>query len=229
MTAQQIIDACRSKLDDNAIPALWSTADLVEYLNECIEELCEAPYEIIRDSYTAGVCDITLTDATTYHILDESIIRVISVKSSLRTTPLKKLTVDWLDRNQPDWRSMERGTPYGYLLDDASGYISFVPLPSAANRITLTVSRYPITPVSETILSAAPGIHRKYHRKLIPGMLQRAYEKNDSETKNPQKAAMFGAQWEKNKLDILIDITQERSISSEDAPPYDDNSIYNQV
>jgi hypothetical protein len=229
MTAQQIIDLSRAKLDDTTNPPLWSTAELVEYMTECIEEICESPYEVIHDSYSPGVCNFTIYEETTYHVLDASVIKVLAVRSSLRTSPLQKLTVDWLDRNQPDWRNMVRGTSYGYLLDETTGYLRFVPLPGASAVITLSVVRYPLTAITVADLSVTPGIHRKYHRKLIPGILSKAYQKNDSETKDPNRSAQFGAEWERNKVDILIDITQERSISSEDAPPYDANSIYNQV
>jgi hypothetical protein len=109
-----------------------------------------------------------------------------------KSIELKKSTRGEMDNMFSGWRATTQGQPYKYLLDFNTGYISLYPKPDAVYIIKLNVSRYPITAMSTTNMSAqTPELDAKYHDAIVNGMCAQACLKRGELTFDPKQAATF--------------------------------------
>jgi hypothetical protein len=97
---------------------------------------------------------------------------------------LTKLTKDQIGL----FRTYESSEPYGYFLDDTTGYITLTK-PDDIYVIDMSVIRYPASQLSATSMSTqTPEINSKYHSAIIDGILYQAYLKRGDETYDPKKS-----------------------------------------
>jgi hypothetical protein len=193
--------SARRTLDDNsAQDNLWSQAELLEYAQDAENEACERA-DLIIDS-TSSLTDITLDTSTGTYGIASTVISVRSAMLSIGTEPLMETTEETLDKSVSGWRTAE-GTPRSYVMTPTNNIIVY-PIPSVASVLSLTVSRFPNTPMT---LVGAPEVDARYHQGLVLWMIYRAYLKNDSETLNTDKAADYLRLFEKyfGKKKILND------------------------
>ncbi|NKE69896.1 hypothetical protein [Candidatus Manganitrophus noduliformans] len=140
-----------------------------------------------------SLCQIYLLPGVVWYSLDPRVIQVQRVKPALLTHPISKQTEDILDMCWPNWEASE-GPPRHWV--SATGAVRIVPIPEAADTVTLKVSRLPLTSLTHTKLNASPEIPAIYHRRLFPGVIYRAYEKQrHGNMINAQKAGERRAEW----------------------------------
>lgn len=196
MTLLEILTEFRARTTDTSAPYLWSDAELVGYLNEAINEAAEEAW-LFKDSLTAAICQKTILaiDATPSYALDSRVLRVLSARIVGQSQPLIRKFKIQMDSLYPGWESATPATPRFYLTDYSEGYITLYPKSSANATLAMTVMRLPKDQMSLGSMSASPEIHFRYHRDLVDGMLARAYNKEDSETLDPQKAQRHLGYW----------------------------------
>lgn len=86
------------------------------------------------------------------------------------------------------FRTYESSEPYGYFLDDTTGYITLTK-PDDVYVIDMSVIRYPASQLSATSMSTqTPEINSKYHSAIIDGILWQAYLKRGDETYDAKKS-----------------------------------------
>ena len=215
MDLATILKNVRGWLDDEVGPdteKLWSDLELTEYANDVIEELCDE-VDLIKDSTTAAdgdsnpVCTITLIEDQGTYDLHPSINKVIRAKISSETKPLTPATVEGLDVAYPGWED-ESGVPQYFIVEPEDGKIRLSYAPNAdiaGETLDLTVYRMPLVELDATdALDDVPEINAKYHRKLTPGILARAYRKKDSETRNEKLEKLYEQAWQANIEKIKI-------------------------
>lgn len=216
MDLAAILKNVRGWLDDEVGPdteKLWSDLELAEYANDVIEELCDE-VDLIKDSTTAAdidsnpVCTITLVlDQSTYD-LHPKITKVTRAKISSETQPLTAATVEGLDIAYPGWETNDSGTPQYIVIEPEEGKLEIYPAPDstiAGETLDLTVYRLPLVELDATdALNDVPEINAKYHRKLVLGILAKAYRKKDSETRNDKLEAFYEQVWQANIEKIKI-------------------------
>ncbi|QTD44553.1 DUF6682 family protein [Ottowia testudinis] len=189
MTVDDFISAFRAGTLDVAKPFLWSAEEIVSYLNEAVQEACERA-RLIEDRSTPAVCAIGLVPGQSTYDLHASVFEV--KRLALRGHPLTETSVEALDDQQPGWE-VRSGAPRCFIFEQASGAlparVRLVPTPMQAESLSLTVYRGALTPLNADRGSDKPGIHERYHPRLLDWMLHRAYLKQDAETFNPTKAA----------------------------------------
>jgi hypothetical protein len=195
MTLQQILDEARGTLDDQATPYLWSDVELVSYANRAEERLCEEAY-LISDSSTPVVCTINLQVGVQNYAKHPSIVSVTEIWLPSLVRSVTKKTRAWLESNYHIWRSLNPGTPVYFCEEIDTGKITLIPTPNAAVQANLTVFRRPLTPLSVTNLNASPEIPAEFHKYMKNGILALAYEKQDTECYDPQKAMKYAAMFE---------------------------------
>jgi hypothetical protein len=190
-TLQDLIDEYSSDLDDQETPYLWSSADLLRYINKAIEILCEKGL-LISDASTAAVCTMSLSllggQSYTKH---PKIIQVREIYLTGYTTPIIKKTLSWLGAHWPTWRSATAGKPLVFIEDYESGKVTFIPAPDQAYTANLSVFRYVLTDLSLSSLIASPEIHTRWHKYIKKGVLYQAYSKDDSEGYDPDRALKY--------------------------------------
>ncbi|MHC4322319.1 MAG: phage adaptor protein [Planctomycetota bacterium] len=182
MDFSQIEDSVRTTLDDKSnIDKLWLQADILEYARDAENEACERA-DLIVDN-TSSLTDIAVNTSTGTYGLSVTVIAIKSAIMASGTRPLMETSEEVLDNTEPGWRTAT-GTPRSYIKTPTNNIILY-PMPTAADTINMTVSRFPNTPMS---IAGSPEIDARYHAGMLEWILHRAYMKNDSETLNVGKA-----------------------------------------
>lgn len=209
-TLANLLTRWRNKLDDNLVPYAWSDAELTEYANKAIEEICTECL-VIEDSITVSIN--LVTDQATYSTSDK-ILRIISGRCSAGDrNALDVRDVEWMDSNIYGWRAMTSGEPR-VIIDEGLGdnTIGLYPPPDAtwaAGTLDLTINRLPITELDATSTSGEPEIKQKYQRYIDNGVYREAYSKHDEDTEAARLRDEFGAKFEKDKSDIKWEFIRE--------------------
>ena len=197
MTLQQVIDEARDTLDDKVSPYLWSDEDLTRYANRAQERLCEEAY-LITDSSTVAVCTLNLQSGVQNYTKHPSIVSVSEIWLPALSRPVAKKTRAWLESNYTSWRAVPAGAPIYFCEEIDTGKVTFIPAPNAAMAGNLTVFRRALVPLSASNPSASPEIPPASHKYLKYGILALAYEKQDTECYDPEKAAKNMALFERD-------------------------------
>jgi hypothetical protein len=167
--------------DDSTTDKLWSQVEILEYAQDAENEACERADLIIDD--TSSLTNITVDTSTGTFGIASTIISVRSAMMSLGSEPLMETSEEVLDKSVSGWRTAS-GTPRSYVMTPTNKLILY-PMPSVADTVNMTVSRFPNTPMT---VDGSPEVDARYHAGLIEWILHRAYMKNDSETLNVGKA-----------------------------------------
>jgi hypothetical protein len=208
MILKEILDLARERLDDKGQPRLWGDNELVAYLNASQNEAAERG-KLFLDSVTVAVCQIAIVGANALSdfLLDTRILTVEAASLSTQTRPLWRTDRASINLVNPDWRNATAGESRNFLTDYAEGYITLNPKPAVNCTLNMTVVRLPLVQLSltgtiasptTTGLNASPEIAFQHHIRLLNGMCALAYNKDDAETLDPQKAARYKADWEKD-------------------------------
>ena len=180
----------RGDLDDLVSPYLWSDADLLTYINQSIDTLCQGAY-LIYDDYTPTIVTIPVVALTADYPKDSRIVRVREARLDSQTRPLTFRTREWLENHFPTWPSAPAGAPRIACENMRNGYIRVIPAPSVIDTMRLRVYRLPLAPLSLSSLTDSPEFEPKYHKYLRNGILSLAYLKQDNEAYDAQKAEHY--------------------------------------
>jgi len=113
MQANEILTLSRGLLDDTqAAKYLWSTDELVAFLNRSINDVCKK-VKLLKDS-SSSFCSIYLVSGVYLYATDERILSVDSVILSEATLPLERKSERWMNQNVVNWKNAT-GTPIAYV------------------------------------------------------------------------------------------------------------------
>lgn len=196
MTYTEILTDAWNQADDTVKPYLWSDDLWISYVNTVLDELCERT-QLLIDSIDTDICQLSIISGTASYALSNKIITVLDVWNNSDNLPLDLYNTAQLNAYNTAWRSITAAAPTIYALDVSSGYITFVPKPTASATIKLRVVRTIKEPATSTTLTNTPEIPVKYHHFLRDGILYHAYNKNDAETRDPAKIAYYKGEWER--------------------------------
>ena len=206
MTIDELLDACRKRLQDTAEPYLWSDEEIIEFADDAENEAAERA-SLLRDTTTAAICEVDVVAGTAAYLLDARILRVERAKLDLGTVPLSLSSTAAMDRGAGvtprDWRTQSlswqsggagagweqrTGTPALALIDrEGSAWkLRLVPIPVVDDTLRLHVIRTPLVPMSTS--DGSPEIPVRLHIRLLDWMVHRAYSKQDAETFDQAKA-----------------------------------------
>ncbi len=197
MILQNILDEARDTLDDKTTPYLWSDEDLTRYANRAEERLCEEAY-LIADSSTPVVCTLNLLNGVQAHVKHPSIVLVSEIWIPSLNRPVIKKTRAWLESNYSSWRSAGTGTPVYFCEEIDTGKVTLIPTPNAPMTANLTVFRRPLFSLSASSPGASPEIPVGFHKYMKYGILALAFEKQDTECYDPEKATKNMALFERD-------------------------------
>lgn len=195
MNVGDFIAAFRSDTRDLSQPFLWSDDDIVRYLNEAVDEAAERAM-LIEDSATAACCSITLIpDQATYNLHPS----VIGVKrATFAGKPLHQTSVEAEDNQGFGWENREGPAPQKAIVNAQTTTITFIPKPTQAGTVLLTVYRTALAPLDASDLDAEPEIKPLYHPRLKNWLYRCAYLKRDAETLNEAEAARYEAMFDRD-------------------------------
>lgn len=178
--------------------SLWSTAEIVRFIDDAQKKLCERVH-LIPDSTTYA---LSVTADDPWVEISDEINKVRSGRlSTSKATVLPKRLVE-IERTDGeddygvstfagDWED-RAGTPRYLVLDLEFGKGRLVPIPTQSETLTLKVFRRPETLEDEGGTLEIPDRFR-------PGLLHyakfRAYSKPDEDAKDPKAAGEAYSEW----------------------------------
>ena len=221
MTLAQLIAQFRLDANDSVQPFLFSDAAVIGWLNEAQDEACERAL-LIHDWSTPAVCSISVTAGSSTYRAHESIINITRATFT-PTGGSEALELDQtdaldLDRSRPHWRT-ESGEPQDFIHTDTKLRLGC--LPETAGALALEVNRLALEPMAAN--SDEPEIAARHHRRLIPWALYRAFSVPDSETLDPNRAALAERDFTKT-FGLRPDATIQRA--SESSLPHHNAAIW---
>jgi len=188
MKVGKLEEIFRSDVDDAAKPYLWSPEEFLAYLNEAEVEAAIRS-RLLVDSTTAAICNITVAAATQNFATDPRIFMIRRAKLDADSYPLQLKQLNALDEEYAGWDATDGpGIPAGYYTTGLGSNLISVPLQDVETTLKLTVVREPLVEMNDR--EESPEIPARYHQKLLDWVKYRAYSKPDSETKNPELAAL---------------------------------------
>jgi len=195
MKLQDIILEARARFSDTAAPYFWTNAQWADVANEAQREACRRA-RLLVDSSTPEITKLSVSPAKLLYALDERIIFIKRVKLAANPRPLPRRLVRTMDANHPGWED-DSGDPQAYIPDFTSGHIRLWPLASAPDVVRLTVIRMPLEDMNvDNQATVSPEINVRYHLSLIDWMLYRAYNRQDVDTYDERKAALYLSKFE---------------------------------
>lgn len=192
MTLTELISAFRNlTFDIRPEKYLWSDEEVTLYLNEAEREASQRA-NLIYDEINPEVVDVTIDSGASLVELNETIFYIDRVALEDGSV-LERTTRDYLDEEVPGWSVITSSKPSKFFVIEgiASEVLYVVPKPVEAVNLKLSVYRTPLAPMESP--DDEPEIHPRYHFRLIDWALNLAYRKEDSETKDLDKAERHAA------------------------------------
>lgn len=205
-TSRQLIDDFRREVDDPLIPgtgsdedadSLWKTYELLGYLDEAQQELARRTLKLTKSTEIDFVSEEPLLE------YPEDLVqpRRASLKNARTSVVFRNLNEieeqvaeDYGIRSMVAWRD-NVGRPQILITDYEDGFWRWVPIPAEADTLILNYYR-----TAETVKSGAVklelGGDAREKRAMLHWMKKLAYEKQDADAMDLQRAAGFERQFE---------------------------------
>lgn len=189
MTRTELIAQFRLLATDRVQPYLFGDADVAGWLTEAEQEAA-IRRRLLHEARDASVCEIAVQAGESVYPLHPALYELDHLAfrpdGASRREPVALVSVEWLDRCVSDWRDL-RDLPC-YAVQGDTG-LRLVPTPMVAGTLLLEGYRLPLRELGAAP-SSVPEIHAAHHRLLVQWALFRAFSVPDSETIDPQRAAL---------------------------------------
>ncbi len=205
MTGEELVAYMReSVLDDNVAPYLWSTVEILRFLNYAEVQACRRAHLIIdgstvNDSGTAAtastagqqpLCQLTVVANTAKYTLSRKILQIkrcqlesmiVSLTGPVTYQTLDDVVSGWMGTAGSIGTAGSGGYPWCFL-NEPGNTITFIQAPSVSDVANLVVSRLPLIPFT---LKTSPEIEDRYHEDMCEWAAHLAFSKPDADTLNP--------------------------------------------
>lgn len=187
MNIEELINVCRLKTADMAMPPFVEDEEYAVWFSEAEREACERAHLLI-DSITSDICEASLSANDPIIILHPKVLFVRRVKLASQTRPIYPIMLADIDMRVADWEDVTCvvGATENYIPDYQTGALRLYPAQTGTDTAKLTVSRLPLDDMEDG--SDEPEIHERYHMALCDWALYRAYLKKDADLYSPEKA-----------------------------------------
>jgi len=240
MNLGQLRATFRTRVDDPAVPPLWTDTELDGYLNEAVAEACVRARLLFDEG--SPLCRINVAVNKAIYRLDPSIFEIVDAwfipatgqplngwqltgasQTSMdqQTDPNRRSqfssTRDYYRSSYPfflggNWRA-STGHPRFFIQDQSR--FQLAPIPTITGTVNLSVFRVPSCNEVMEDEDDEPVIPAVWHPRLIDWALYRAYSKQDAETLDPTSAdkalAMFEVSFGKRTDANVIRKQQQRT------------------
>ncbi len=193
MTLEQLVAECRSRLDDEAAPYLWSESDLVRYINEAENEACIRA-RLIYDESSAEFSNAALLADQPTVVLDARILAVDRVRLTSTGRTLERVTRNRLDDQYGGRWENAQGVPRRFF--EELGYLRVFPSPTISDELRLSLWRLPSEAMEAD--EDEPEIAPRFHLQMIDWAIRLAYLKRDADAFDQAKADRHEASFEKS-------------------------------
>lgn len=200
MSTDELLDLFRKDIEDTVRPYLWSDDELYAYMND-------AYYMFVRltggiSDFTSAACSVTTTANQEYSSIHPSILVIRQATYATTNNPIRIINAQDVDSltgedygilqqlaaNQP------KGKPKYMIIGMQPDYVQWASIPDAAYTVKLLIERLPLAPITGPGESF-DGVKDHHHLHFMKWMRSLAYNKQDAETADKQKAAAAAAEF----------------------------------
>ncbi|OLU22957.1 hypothetical protein BVH03_22165 [Pseudomonas sp. PA15(2017)] len=187
MTLDELVKDFRTTTQDKVEPYLFEQQDVARWLIEAEQEACIRG-RLLHESENTAVCEVSVQAGQASYPLHAALYEIDHLgllnAGCPHQQPMRLVSREWLDDNQPGWRD-RTDVPRFAIQSDTS--IRLVPAPATAGILKLEGFRLPIRGLTSDRTSK-PEISAAHHRHLVNWALYRAFTVPDAETLNLGKA-----------------------------------------
>ena len=161
--------------DTNADKPLWDNNFMLRSFTEAQRQACN------RTEFNFEELSITLVNGKSSYTLDSRITKLVNI--IFEGNLLVKRSIEELDYNQSDWRTLTvmTGKECNYAI--RGNKIRFIPSPTVNDAgLVITIEAYTLPSDALTSTSCEPIIPEEYHRDLIWWVLYEACSKRDADS-----------------------------------------------
>lgn len=195
MDVAELTEAFRSEVYDLHAPYLWSDADVLRYASEAESMFCRLSGGV-ADSTTQAITRIPYEAGDEFVKYDPRILVIRAIRHEESGREVRILNVEDVAQLAID---TDYGIQRGFRLDNTPGEVRFVVtnmepaklrlvrIPSHAGVLRMTVYRRPLARITD--LDGTLEIPEEHHNSLLWWMKALAYQKDDTETRDPKRVA----------------------------------------
>lgn len=203
MDTRDLIALFRKEVNDEALPRLWTDAQIYSYLDDAQKMFCRL-HGGIADS-TSSIAKIVARAGRAFGTLDP---RILKVRYASRANDFVEVKIINFEDIQNGVLPLPDDSSYRFglvnKLDDTQGLVRymitgmemnkvrFVYIPAEDVTISLITYRLPLETISEEN-PAELELDEQHHRHLLYWMKHLAYGNQDAETYDRTKMEQFGA------------------------------------
>lgn len=165
---------------------------MLSYANEAEYEACRRA-RLLVDSTTAAICQIATVAGTAVYPYDSRIIFIRRGIMTGATRPLVRHSHTMMDEQVIGWESLS-GEVTAFVTGMHSRNLLLYKMPTASGTLNLTVIRGPL---QQFTAYGSPEIPERFHPALIHWMKHKAYNNQDSEMFDKNRADVHLATFEK--------------------------------
>jgi len=194
----ELVTKFRRDMEDTVEPYLWADEEILEYLEEAQDE-----FIYITNGISAEVTLSFSADDSTV-MMPEYITRIRSAENASNAPMTLYNWEEWSDASVDDdysvsgindqWRLRTAPVPTKLITDVETGTIRLYPIPEEDGNVILQVYRLPIISVVDDEEMEVTG--RKQQRVILIKVRSLAYDKQDSQTYNPQQSDALNSMFE---------------------------------
>lgn len=198
-TLQQLVDKWRARLDDILAPYLWSNEELTEYA-DFLQKMIFAEMLHFEDRRTPAVCQVALVQGDTLKTVSNRILKISRARLASQTNWLNIVDAADMDSRYPGWDTVAapQAIPHTLVttgMGEGEVYL-YPPLLAATDSLRLVVFRKPLVDLDWNAHSGSPLEIDRFAEFLVHGIMWQAYQKQDADTYDPQKAEAQRILWE---------------------------------
>ena len=172
--------------DDHPDDNLWSNDELIVHANEADNEVAKRMGVLFDDS-VAGLAVYAIAQDARVVALNPKVLWVND--ATFGGKPLTRTSRSYLNNRNRNWKTRQGAVPQGYWIENDRVYVDL--LLDAEGSVELEVCHLPITPGTVAdMATASPEVPEHTHIHMANWIAYRAYQKNDTETLNPNASAV---------------------------------------
>lgn len=188
MTVDDLVMQFRSDADDAVLPYLWSSTEVMRWLNESQHEAALRS-RLLLETTDPTITQIALQVGVLTYKLHSSVFELTNIRYKATgdnySYPVHLVTRKELDRIAPWWRDENNNRPTKYVFQDENTLV-LTQAPVVTGMLYIEAFRLPLIALDSS--EKEPEINAAHHRHLVKWMLHRAFSKPDTETMDPQRA-----------------------------------------
>ena len=187
MKVSELIAQFRREIKDAAKPYLIDDDSALVFLNQAQSEAARRA-RLLVDSTTDGVAKLSITAGEPRVDLPPEVVSIRRMRLASSGRPLAKRCVRDMDEQYPGWETTPwRSVPMIAVVNYETTALALFPPPVSDDTLLCTVTREPLAMLVGD--DDTPEIAPRYHLGLINWMKFRAYDTDDTDLYDPQKAA----------------------------------------